>query len=230
LRAGINFGNVLLAAKDGSTGAARGIAVDLAEALGARLDLPVEIVAYDAAGRMADASASGAWDVAFLALDPERANSIAFSAGYLEVEATYLVPQGSRIETLADVDREGVRVAVTDKSAYDLFLTRTLARAQLVRAPTTDESFDVFVERKLEALAGLRPRLELDAERIEGSRVLDGRFSAIQQAIGTPKGRGATARFVREFVEQAKSSGLVADSIDRHGIRGVSVAAPQAIE
>jgi polar amino acid transport system substrate-binding protein len=189
LRAGINYGNFLLVTKDPASGESRGIAIDLARELGRRLGVPVEIVGFKTAGKMADAVKSRAWDVAFLGNEPQRANEIAFSAAYLEIEAGYLVPAGSPIRAIADVDRKGVRIAVAAKSAYDLYLSRSLQRAKLVRAQGIDASYDLFVKDKLEALAGLKPRLVMDTEKLPGARVLDGRFTAVQQWIGTPQGR-----------------------------------------
>jgi len=230
LRVGINYGNFLLVTKDPAGGDPRGIAVDLARELARRTGLPIEFVAYDAAGKLAEGVKSGAWDVAFLAAEPERANEIAFTAAYLEIEATYLVPAGSPIRSIADVDRDGVRIAVSAKSAYDLFLSRTLKHAQLIRAQGIDASYKLFVESKLDVLAGLKPRLIMDTEQLPGSRVLEGRFTAIQQSIGTPKGRDASAKYLRGFVEDVKSSGFVARSIEKHGVRGVSVAPKTAVE
>jgi polar amino acid transport system substrate-binding protein len=228
LRVGINYGNFLLVTKD--PGEPRGIAVDLARELGRRAGVAVEFVGYDRAGQMAEAVRTGAWDVAFLGAEPERANEIRFTAAYLEIEATYLVPAGSPLRTIAEVDRDGVRIAVAAQSAYDLFLTRTLQRARLIRTQGIDASFELFVADTLEVLAGLKPRLLADAERLPGSRVLDGRFTAIQQAIGTPKGREAAATYLREFVEDVKASGLVAQAIETHGVRGVSVAPPTPLQ
>jgi polar amino acid transport system substrate-binding protein len=186
----------------------------------------MEIVSYSTAGQMADGAKAGAWDVAFLGADPDRAEEIAFTAAYLEIDTTYLVPAGSPLRTLADVDREGVRVAVSDKSAYDLFLTRNLKRAQLVRAPGVDASVDLFFAEKLDALAGLKPLLVEVAAKQPGARVLDGRFTLVQQAVGAPQGRVAAAKYLREFVEDIKASGFVAKTIEKNGIRGVSVAPP----
>jgi polar amino acid transport system substrate-binding protein len=183
----------------------------------------MEIVSYDAAGRMADGAKAGAWDVAFLGADPARAEEIAFTAPYLEIDTTYLVPAGSPLRALADVDREGVRVAVSEKSAYDLFLTRSLKRAKLVRAPGVDASVDLFLSDKLDALAGLKPLLVEVAEKHPGSRILDGRFTVVQQAVGTPKAREAAVKYLREFVEAVKASGFVAKAIQQNGIRGVVV-------
>ena len=224
LRVGINLGNFLLVSSNPAGGEPRGIVVDLARELGRRAALPVEFVSYGSAGTMAEAARSGAWDVAFLGAEPARAGDIAFSAAYLEIEASCLVPAGSTLHAIEDIDREGVRIAVADKSAYDLFLSRSLRHARLVRAPGIDASFELFVAEKLEALAGLKPRLIADAARIPGSRVLDGRFTAIQQAIGAPRGRDAAAEYLRAFAEHAKSSGLVAAAIERHKVEGVSVA------
>ncbi len=224
LRVGINLGNFLLVAKDSATGELRGIVIDLARDLGRRAGVPVEFSTYPGAGELAEAVKRGAWDVAFLGAEPARATEIAFTAAYLEIEATYLVPAGSPVRSIADVDREGVRIAVSDKSAYDLFLKRSLKHARLVPAQGIDASYDLFVAQKLEALAGLKPRLVTDAERLPGSRVLEGRFTAIQQAIGTPRARGAAAGYLREFAEEIKASGMVAQLIEKHRVRGVSVA------
>jgi polar amino acid transport system substrate-binding protein len=224
LRVGLNYGNFLLVLKDSASGEPQGIAPDLARELGRRAGVPVEFVRFDQAGQMADAVTTGVWDVALLAAEPARADVIAFTAAYLEIEATYLVPAGSPIRTLADVDRPGVRIAVANKAAYDLYLSRTLKHAELVRAEGIDGSYDLFAAQKLDVLAGLKPRLLMDVERLPGARILDGRFTAVQQGIGTPKARAAAATYLREFVEAAKSSGLVAQAIARHGVRGVNVA------
>ena len=222
LRVGINFGNALLANKD-ANGNAGGIALDLARELGRRVGVAVEIVGFDSAGRMADGAKAGAWDVAFLGADPDRANEITFTAPYLDVDSTYLVPPNSSLRTVEDVDREGVRIAVSDKSAYDLFLTRSLKRAQLVRVPGIDASVDLYLTQKLDALAGLRPLLIETARRQPGSRVLDGRFTVVQQAAGTPMGREAAAKYLREFIEDVKASGSAAKIFEKNGARGVSV-------
>jgi polar amino acid transport system substrate-binding protein len=221
LRVGINFGNAILATKDAS-GNPGGIAVDLARELAVRVGVPIEIVSYDAAGRMADGAKAGSWDVAFLASDPDRAGEISFTAPYLEVDTTYLVPPGSRLKTLADVDQPGIRIAVSDKSAYDLFLTRTLKRAELVRAPGPQASFDLFFANKLDALAALRPILVDLAGKHPGTRVLDGSFTVVQQAIGTPRGRDTAAKYLGEFIADIKASGLLAKTVEKNGIRGVS--------
>src|SRR6267154_2695769 len=154
----------------------------------------------------------------------ERAGEIAFSPAYLEIEAGYLVPAGSPIRAMAEVDREGVRVAVAAKSAYDLYLSRSLKHAQLVRAQGIDASYEIFVKDKLEVLSGLKPRLATDCAKLPGSRVLEGRFTAVQQSVGTPQGRPAGAKFLGDFAKDIKASGVVAAAIARHAVRGVSVA------
>lgn len=224
LRVGINMSNTLLTAKDPVSGEPRGVAVDLGRELGRRLGVPVEIVPYPNPGALADAAKSGVWDVGFLGAEPQRANEIDFTAAYVEIEATYLVPGGSPLRAIADVDREGIRIAAPEKSAYELYLTRTLKHAQLVRIKGADAAFTQFVGDKFDALAGLKPRLVADAAKLPGSRILDGRFTAVQQAIGTPKGRDAGAKYLVEFVEDIKATGLVARTIEKNGVRGLTVA------
>lgn len=230
LRAGINLGNVLLATKDPGTGDVRGVAVDLAREIGRRVGVPVEIVTYDTPGQLADAVKTGAWDIAFLAAEPARAAEITFTPAYSEIEVTYLVPKDSHLRSIAEVDREGVRIAVAAKTAFDLFLSRSLQRAHLIRAQGTDGAFKAFVADRLEALAGLRPTLVSYVEKLPGSRLLDGRFTAIQQAIGTPKARGAAVEYLRAFVEDVKASGLVTQAIEKHGVGGLSVAPIGAVQ
>ena len=226
LRVGINHGNFLLVTPGSSGTDPRGVAPDLARELGRRLGVPVSFVRYETAGAMADAVRTGGWDVAFLGAEPQRANEIAFTAAYLEIPATYLVPAGSPIQSIAEVDREGVRIAVAEKSAYELYLSRNIKHARLVRVQGLDGSFQVFVAEKLEALSGLRPRLLIDVAKLPGARVLDGQFSAVQQAIGTPRAREAGAAYLRTFVEQVKGAGVVAEAIAKNAVQGVSVAPP----
>ena len=224
LRAGINYGNFILAQKDPATGDSRGPAIDLARELGKRLGVPVEIVAYTAVGTMVDGAKAGAWDIAFLGSDPARAGEIDFTAAYLELEATYLVPAGSRLRTIADVDQDGVRVAAPARANYELYLSRNLQRANLVRAENADAAFQLLVEGRVEALAGLSQALVSLSGKLPGSRMIDGRFMAVPQSVGTPKGREAGFAYLRAFVEEAKASGMVARSIQSTGYRGVSVA------
>lgn len=196
--------------------------MDLASEFGAHVGTTVELVTYDSAGRMADAAASGAWDAAFLAADPARASDITFTTPYLEIDATYLVAETSPMMTIADVDAPGVRIAVSDKSAYDLALQRSIGHASIVRAPGVDASVDLFFAQRLDALAGLRPLLVDIAGRRLGLRVLDGKFTSIQQAIGVPRGKEVAS--CEMFVAHAKRTGLVAALIGKHGVRGVTAA------
>jgi polar amino acid transport system substrate-binding protein len=230
LRAAINFGNPILAVRDPSTGEPRGVSVDLSRELARRLGVPVQFVTYDAAGKVVEGLKSGAWDVAYVAIDPARAVDISYTAAYVVIEGAYLVPQGSPIRSNADVDREGVRVAVGAGSAYDLFLSRNLKHAKIVRAPTSPAVVDMFVAQKIEVAAGVKQQLEADARRIPGLRLLEGRFMVINQAMGTPKGREAGTKYLREFVEEMKASGFVAQALERHRVEGASVAARAAVE
>jgi polar amino acid transport system substrate-binding protein len=224
LRAGINYGNFILATKDAATGESRGVAIDLARELGRRLAVPVEMVAYDSVARMVDAAKTGAWDIAFLGIDPAREDAISFTAAYLQIEATYLVPAGSRLRVVGDVDDKGVRVAAPARANYELFLSRHLTRAELVRAQSAEAAFDLLATGAVDALAGLRQALIDLAPRLPGSRMLEGRFMAVQQAVGVPRGRAAALAYLRAFVEDAKASGLVARAIAETGARGVAVA------
>src|SRR5262249_5702666 len=184
LRVGLNHGNFLLVTPGSSAADPRGVASDVARELGRRVGVPVEFIKFDTAGKLGDGVKTGAWDVAFLGAEPQRAAEIAFTAAYLEIPSTYLVPAGSPIRSVDEVDREGVRIAVAEQSAYGLYLARTIKHAKLVTTQGLDSSFDVFVAQKLEALAGLKPRLLTDVQKLPGARILDGQFTAVQQAIG----------------------------------------------
>ena len=228
LRAGINLANFLLVTGRSPDGDPEGVAPDMAAEIARRLGVPITYVPFDTPSELAEAATGDVWDIGLIGAEPARAETIAFTAAYTEIEATYLVPAGSALGAVEDVDREGVRIAVARGSAYDLFLSRNLERAELVRASGLDGSFDLFAEERLDALAGLRPRLLSDVERLPGARILDGRFTAVQQAVGTPRPRERGAAFLRDVVEDAKASGLVQRLIDRHGVRGLSVAAAAA--
>jgi polar amino acid transport system substrate-binding protein len=224
LRVGINYGNPVLATRDRTSGQLSGVAVDLARELGRRTNLPVELVGFESAGKMVEGLQAAAWDVAFLAVDPGREQEINFTAPYIEIEGTYLLPPGSALVAIADVDREDVRVGVSSKSAYDLFLSRNLKHAQLVRASSPEAAFDLILAGKVDALGGVRQHLVGNTAKLPGSRVLDGRFMAIQQALGIPKGREAGISYLREFIEDVKASGLVAQALEKTGVQGVSIA------
>jgi polar amino acid transport system substrate-binding protein len=228
LHAGINYGNFILATNDAATGESRGVAIDLTRELAARLGVGFELVPYTSVAAMVDAAKTGAWDIAFLGIDPAREGEIAFSAAYLEIEATYLVPAGSSLRAVGDVDRAGVRVAAPARANYELFLGRHLKSAELVRAANAEAAFDLLASGKVQALAGLRQALVGLVDRVPGSRMLDGEFMKVPQAVGVPRGRDAGLAYLRGFVEDAKASGLVARAIERTGARGVSVA-PRAV-
>ena len=225
LRAGINLSNFLLVSGKSPTGEPQGVAPDMAREIAARLGVPVGYVTFATPGELADAAEKNVWDIGLIGAEPARAETIAFTPAYVEIEATYLVPPGSPLKSIAEVDRAGVRIAVNARSAYDLWLTRNIKHATLVRANSIDGSLRRFVEEKLEALAGLKLRLLKDVAALPGARILEGRFTAVQQAIGTARANAAGAEFLRRFVAEAKASGLVASLIERHKVRGLSVAA-----
>jgi polar amino acid transport system substrate-binding protein len=216
--------NFLLVSSRTPDGGPAGVSPDMARAIADRLGVPVRYVPYPRPGELADAAGTGAWDIGLIGAEPQRAEKIAFTPAYCEIEATYLVPAGSPISSIAEVDRPGVRIAVTARAAYDLWLERNIRHATLVRTESLDAALQRFKAEGMEVLAGLRPRLLSDAEALPGSRILDGQFTAVQQAIGTARANAAGAAFLRDFVEEAKSSGLVASLIERHGVRGLSVA------
>lgn len=226
LRAAINFGNVVLAQRDPASGEPRGLSVDLACELGRRLGVQTKFVTFDAAGKVFAAIADGAWDVAFLAADPTRAAEILFTSPYVLIEATYLVRDDSPLKQVEDVDREGVRIAVGKGTAYELFLTRNLQHARLERRASGAEAFAAFIDEGLEVIAGVREVVENFAKRRPGLRVMDGRFMAIAQALGTLQGRAAGARYLQLFIEEMTASGFVAEALKRSGQSAVVVSPP----
>ncbi len=226
LRAGINTSNFLLVSGQTDDGRPVGVSPDVAAEIADRLGVPLELVCYPDPGRLADAAERGEWDIGNIGAEPQRARTIAFTSAYCEIEATYLVPAGSTITSIEDVDRPGRLIATKGRAAYGLWLENNLQHADLVRTDSIDESFDVFVARKLDALAGLRPRLLQDVERLPGARILDGQFSAVQQAVGTPRGNARAAKWLADVVEELKASGFIAERIARHGVQGLSVAPP----
>ena len=224
LRAAINLSNFLLVTGRSAAGDPEGVAPDMARELANQLGVPVRYVPFKTPGELADAAASEVWDIGLIGAEPQRAEAIAFTPAYCEIEATYLVPAGSPLNSIAAVDAAGVRIAVTARSAYGLWLDRNIKHATLVRAETLDGALQQFERDKLDALAGLKPRLLTDLEKLPGTRLIDGKFMSVQQAIGTPRRNTAAPAFLRSFVEEAKASGLVARLIDRHKVRGLSVA------
>lgn len=225
LRAAINLGNTVLAGRDAS-GALAGITVDIARELARRLSVPVALVPFEQAGQVADAAGKNIWDVAFLAIDPKRAQEIAFTAAYVLIEGAYAVPATSSISAVGDVDRAGARIAVVEKSAYDLFLTRTIKHATLVRAAGNDAVLALFRSQKLDVLAGVRQPLAAWVADNPDMRMVPGRFMAIEQAVGIPIAHAAAQADVRAFVEALKASGFIADALARHRQPDAKVAPP----
>lgn len=224
LRASINTGNPILARLD-AEGQAVGVSVDLAHALAEKLGVALQLVVVDAAGKSVDLVSQEQADIGFFAIDPRRATSISFTEPYVLIEGYYLVRDDSPVRTNADVDRAGNRVVVGKGSAYDLFLTRELQHAEIIRAPTSPTVVKTFLETQCEVAAGVKQQLEADAVHVPGLRMLDERFMVIRQAMGVPTSRGdAAAEYVADFVENMKASGFVADALQRHGVEGVSVA------
>lgn len=229
LRASINLGNPILAGTDDS-GAARGVSVDLAREFASRLGLELELEVVDAAGKSVDTVVAENADIGFFAIDPKRGAQIAFTPPYVLIEGFYLVKQDSSIQHNAEVDVPGVRVVVGTGSAYDLYLTRELRQAEILRSPTSPTVVDTFIETQAEVAAGVKQQLQADASRISGLRLLHERFMVIRQAMGVPKSRGPeAAAFLAQFVEDMKASGFVAAALKRHEIEGAAVAPREAL-
>ncbi len=220
LRAGINLGNILLVTGKTATGEPEGVSPDVASAIAERLGVAVSYVTFASPGEVADAVADDAWDIALIAAEPTRAETIKFTNAYVEIEATYLVPVASRFQSIEDVDQPGVRIAISGRSAYDLYLTRHLKHAELHRGEGLAGAVKLFVDEKLDVLAGLRPALNNNAKELPNMRVLEGRYTTVQQAIGTKPGNEAAAAFLQEFVIEATKTGLISGFIDRHGVTG----------
>jgi len=228
LRAAINLANNLLVKGEAANGDPEGVAPDMARAIAEALGAKVSYVTYQSPGLLADGAAEEAWDIGLIAAEPSRAETIAFTAAYAEIEATYLVPTGSPIGSVEEVDRDGVKILVSGRSAYDLYLTRSLKHAELTRGQGTDATFELFTCGGFDALAGLRPSLLSLEMKLDGSRVLDGYFTSVQQAIGTPKSNDAGAQFLSEFAEGSKANRFVDLLIEKYGLTGRLSVAPLA--
>ena len=227
LRIGLNMLNGLLITSTAPDGEPDGVAPDMGRAIAEQLGVGLSLVQFASPGELADAAADNLWDIGFIGAEPSRAETIDFTAAYVEIEATYLVPQVSPFITVEDVDSVGTRIAISGRSAYDLYLTRALKHAKLIRSKGITGAVEIFTNEPLDALAGLRPALVEKAKLLPNTRILDGKFTAVQQAIGIQKGKEAPARFLSEFVEKSKASGLVATLIKRHGVVGrLSVGQP----
>jgi polar amino acid transport system substrate-binding protein len=223
LRAAINLGNPILANR-GPDGQPVGVSVDLAREAARRLGLPIELVLFNSAGNTVEAVKARQVDLAFVAIDPVRAADMEYTAPYVVIEGAYLVRNGSPLQRNEDVDRPGTRIVVGRGSAYDLYLTREVKNAALVRVPTSPEVTNAFLAQHLDAAAGVKQQLEMDARRVGGVRLLPGRFMVINQAMGVPKGRTAAQAWLSGFIEERKASGFVAQALQRHGIEGAAVA------
>jgi polar amino acid transport system substrate-binding protein len=226
LRTAINFGNTVLAQPDPAGGPPRGVSGDLARELAHRLGVGIDYVTFDAAGKVFEALKEGLWDVAFLAVDPVRAAGIAFTAPYVVIEGVYLVPKDSALQSVEDVDRDGVRIAVAKGSAYDLYLSRAIRHATLIRQPSGPEALEMFVKDGLEAAGGVRQPINAFAQAHPDTRVIPGRFMAIEQAMGTVKGRDVGIAYLRTFIEEMKASGFVARALAASGQGDATVAPP----
>lgn len=227
LRAGINFQNMLLTTR-GPNGEQGGVACEFARELARRLGVPIEIIAYQSAGALADSVKTGDWDISVLGIEPQRAKEITFAPPLTEIEATYVVPADSPLRRADEVDRPGIRIASAAKSAYDLFLARSIKQAQLVQVEGIEGSEQHFLREKLEVLAGLKPALLELAAKVSGLRFLEGNFYVVRHTVGTPKGRPAGDAYLRELVEDVKASGLVTKWIAESGVKGLSAAPPEA--
>ena len=220
LRAGINLGNILLVTGNAPNGDPQGVSPEMAAQLAQRLGIAVEYRTYASPGEVADAATRNEWDVALIAEDPERAEVIDFCDAYVEIVATYLVPADSKLQGIDDIDRPGVRIAVSERSAYDLYLSRVLKHAELCRARGLAAAFELFRRERLDALAGLLPALKDNAAELPGARVLEGSFTSVRQAMATRPHKNALNAFVRRFIDDAKASGLISELIEKHGVSG----------
>lgn len=224
LRASINVGNPILARLD-ETGEAAGVSVDLARALATELGLTLELYVFKSAGESVTAVSAGRADFGFFAVDPLRAEQLAFTEPYVLIEGCYLVRDDSPLDDNAQVDMPGIELVVGKGSAYDLHLTRELKHATIIRSPTSPAVVETFLARGANVAAGVKQQLEFDAARLPGLRLLPGRFMEIRQAMGVPHAYGKdAAALLRQFVERAKASGFVAEALERHGIVGATVA------
>jgi polar amino acid transport system substrate-binding protein len=227
LRAAINLGNAVLAARDQTTGQVSGVSVDLANLLALRLGVPVSYVVVDNAGKSVDALHQNIADIGFFAIDPLRGQEIQFTGAYVLIEGSYLVRGRSELQSNEAVDQRGHTIVVAAKSAYDLHLSREIKFAELVRAPNSQSVVDQFLRDENTVAAGVRQQLEADANRLPNLRILPGRFMVIQQAMGCSKSRGLQAsNYLAAFVEDMKASGEVARALTRHQIEGAGVAPP----
>ena len=224
LRVALQQGNALNVTKDPVYGEMKGLGFDLGKELAHRMGVPFEPVLYPSIGALLESGRSGAWDVAHFGFSPGRAKEFDFAPVHLEVEFGYLVPSGSSISTMADVDRPGIRLAVQEKSGPDAFFTASLKNATLVRAPSNPGALEALKSGSADGMGSIKPILFDLSNQLPGSRVLEGRPGIDPHAMAMPKGRDRAMPYLRQFMEDAKSQGLVKAAIDRAGLRGVAVA------
>ncbi len=227
LRVAINMSNFLLVTGQDNKGDPTGVSPDMAAELARRLGVELKLLQYNTPGEIADEAGTDSWDICNIGAEPKRAEKISFTAAYCEIQATYMVPAESPLKTVEQVDSTGIRIAVSARTAYDLWLDRNIQKAELFRAQGLDASFDLFVNKSLDALAGLRPQLVIDVEKMAGAKILDGQFTAVQQAMGCTKGNLVGAAYLKQFVEETKTTGFVENLIDKHSVIGrLTVASP----
>jgi polar amino acid transport system substrate-binding protein len=220
LRVAINMSNILLVTGQNNQGDPTGVSPDIAAELARRLGVKLKLLQYKTAGDIADDAGTDSWDICNIGDEPKRAETIDFTAAYCEIQATYMVLENSPLKTIEQVDSPGVRIAVSARSAYGLWLERNIKKAELCRVQGFEASLELFVNGDSDALAGLRSQLAIDVEKISGVKILDGQFTAVQQAIGCNKGRDLGATYLKQFVEDVKANGLVENLIDKHDVIG----------
>jgi len=228
LRAGINMSNFLLVVGKTPSGDPIGPSPSMAATIADALGVPLQLVPYDSPSAIAAEAGTGKWDIGNIGAEPQRAEVMDFTAAYAEIEATYLVPPGSTMQSIDEVDHPGNRISVSKGSAYGLWLENNIKQAELKPIEGGDAAFEQFVNDKMEALASLRPRLVTDAAKLPGSRILAGQFASVQQAIGINKGNEAAYNWLKAFVEASKANGLVARFIEKFGVQGKLSVAPLA--
>tara|TARA_Y100000590_G_scaffold31410_1_gene34748 strand:+ start:1731 stop:2459 length:729 start_codon:yes stop_codon:yes gene_type:complete len=220
LRAAINMSNFLLVTNKRIDGTPIGVSPDMAKELANKLNLQLKLIPYDTPGEIADDAENDNWDICNIGAEPQRAEKINFSAAYAEIRATYLIQPNSKLKNISDVDKTGNKIAVASRTAYGLWLERNIQNAELIQVEGVENSFDVFLNKHLDALAGLRPALIDDVKKISGGKILEGQFMSVQQAIGTSKKNLNSSIYIANFVEEMKKNGFVQRLIDKHNVNG----------
>ena len=220
LRAAINMSNFLLVTDKTKEGTPIGVSPDMAKELANKLDLQLKLIPYDTPGEIADDAENDNWDICNIGAEPQRAEKINFSAAYAEIQATYLIPPNSKLQNISEVDITGNKIAVASRTAYGLWLERNIHNAELIQVEGVGNSFDVFLNKNLDALAGLRPALTDDVKKIPGAKILEGQFMSVQQAIGTSNKNIKSSIYIAKFVEEMKKNGYVQKLIDKHNVNG----------